>query len=231
MRKREHRRFTAEQKLEILREADQPGVSVSEVCRRHGLAASVFYRWPAVAQGGSEVALKRDAQRTPRKEDPEARAQGGNGADARGDRGNHGGKPGAKKKDLKLENLFRVRAQTKAAVMQIVDQTKRRSGWRVYRTLAALGVPRSVYYAWKTRENLEDRRSARRSATLPCNIRRSAIAYLDDGRCRNGLRRGEHGLPGFERCGPVVALEAINDLERGSSKRACAANSCGPCAS
>ena len=71
--KREHRRFTAEQKLEILREADQPGVSVSEVCRRHGLAASVFYRWRAVAQGGSAVALKRDAQRTPRKDDPEAR--------------------------------------------------------------------------------------------------------------------------------------------------------------
>jgi transposase InsO family protein len=40
--------------------------------------------------------------------------------------------------------------------MQIVEQTKRRSGWRVYRTLAALGVPRSVYYAWKGRESLED---------------------------------------------------------------------------
>ena len=32
MSKREHRRFTAEQKLEILKEADQPGVTVSEVC-------------------------------------------------------------------------------------------------------------------------------------------------------------------------------------------------------
>src|ERR1700737_1119062 len=71
--KREHRRFTAEQKLEILREADQPGVPVSEGCRRPGLSPSVFYRWRAVAQGGSAVALKRDAQRTPRKDDPEAR--------------------------------------------------------------------------------------------------------------------------------------------------------------
>jgi hypothetical protein len=33
MSKREYRRFTAEQKIEILREADQPGVTVSEVCR------------------------------------------------------------------------------------------------------------------------------------------------------------------------------------------------------
>ena len=44
MSKREHRRFTAEQKLEILREADQPGVTVSEMCRRHSLSPSVLYR-------------------------------------------------------------------------------------------------------------------------------------------------------------------------------------------
>jgi len=58
---------------------------------------------------------------------------------------------------LKLEDLSRVPAETKMAVIQIVDQTKRRSGWRVYRTLAALGVPRSVFYAWKKRDSLEDR--------------------------------------------------------------------------
>ena len=48
--------------------------------------------------------------------------------------------------------------------MQIVEQTKRRSGWRVYRTLAALGVPRSVYYAWKSREDLQDR------TAKPCRV-------------------------------------------------------------
>jgi transposase len=66
-------RFTADQKIEILREADQPGVTVSEVCRRNGLSPSVLYRWRAVAQGGSAVALKRDAQRAPRKDDAETR--------------------------------------------------------------------------------------------------------------------------------------------------------------
>lgn len=55
-------------------------------------------------------------------------------------------------------------AQTKAAVMQIVAHTKQRSGWPAYRTLAALGVPRSVYYAWKVRESLEDR------AGKPCRV-------------------------------------------------------------
>lgn len=57
--------------------------------------------------------------------------------------------------------MSRVPAQTKALVMQIVAQTKRRSGWQVYRTLAALGVPRSVYYAWQGRENLVDKVGAR----------------------------------------------------------------------
>ena len=50
------------------------------------------------------------------------------------------------------------------AVMQIVAQTKGRSGWPVYRTLAALGVPRSVFYAWKARQNLADR------AGTPCRV-------------------------------------------------------------
>ena len=71
--KREYRRFTAEQKLEILKEAEQPSVTVSEVCRRHQLAPSMLYRWRAVAQGGSAVALKRDARRGPRKDDAETR--------------------------------------------------------------------------------------------------------------------------------------------------------------
>ena len=48
--------------------------------------------------------------------------------------------------------------------MQIVAQTKQRSGWRAYRTLAALGVPRSVYYAWKARASLEDR------GGTPCRV-------------------------------------------------------------
>ena len=72
MSKGEHRRFTAEQKPEILREAEQPGVTVSAVCRRHALAPSVFYRWRAVADNGS-AALKRDAKRRPRKDELEAR--------------------------------------------------------------------------------------------------------------------------------------------------------------
>ena len=79
MSKVEHRRFTAEQKLEILREAEQPGVTVS------------------AAQGGDRTLARR------------------------------------------------------GRVMQTVAQTQKRSGWRVYRTLAALGVARSATLRCATR--------------------------------------------------------------------------------
>ena len=71
MEKRESRtRYTAEQKVEILREAEQPGV---KVCRRRGLSPSVLYRWRAVAEKGSASALKQDARKRPGKSDAQAR--------------------------------------------------------------------------------------------------------------------------------------------------------------
>ena len=69
----QHRRFTAEQKLSILKEAEQPGVTISEVCRRHGVAPSMFYRWRAVADTGSATALKREGKRAPQKGGIEAK--------------------------------------------------------------------------------------------------------------------------------------------------------------
>ena len=75
MSKKERRKLTADQKLQVLREAEQPGVTISEVCRRNGIAPSVFYRWRAVAQTGSASALKQDARRLPGKNDETARRE------------------------------------------------------------------------------------------------------------------------------------------------------------
>jgi hypothetical protein len=47
----------------------------------------------------------------------------------------HGGESGAEKKDLRLEDLSRVPAETKAQVIEIVKQTKVRSGWSAERVL------------------------------------------------------------------------------------------------
>ena len=71
----ERRKLTAEQKLQVLREAEQPGVTISEVCRRNRIAPSVFYRWRAVAQTDSASASKQDARRLPGKNDEQARRE------------------------------------------------------------------------------------------------------------------------------------------------------------
>ena len=51
------RRLNCDEKLRIVEEARQPGASVSETCRRHGIAASVFYRWEAQMREGARKAL------------------------------------------------------------------------------------------------------------------------------------------------------------------------------
>ena len=80
-----HRRFTAEEKRAILAEAEQPGVTISAVCRKHRIAATQFYRWRAVAQAGADQAL---------------RAEG---------RGRSGAKPDAEQERLQ-EEITRLRA-------------------------------------------------------------------------------------------------------------------------
>lgn len=85
--------------------------------------------------------------------------------------------------------MSRIPAETKEFVMQIVAQTKRRSGWRVYRTLAALGIPRSVYYAWKGRENLVDKIGTRCRVYELLPEERSAICEFALGFPKIGYRK------------------------------------------
>ena len=37
--------FSVEQKRAIVQETEKPGVSVAQVCRRHGIATSMVFRW------------------------------------------------------------------------------------------------------------------------------------------------------------------------------------------
>lgn len=54
---RKKRRYTVEQKLEMLEEARAPGATVAEVCRRHGIDGTTFYRWEKQAKAGMREAL------------------------------------------------------------------------------------------------------------------------------------------------------------------------------
>src|SRR5882672_4992717 len=65
---RQRRKFTVEQKLQIIQEADQEGVT--QALRKHNLSHSVFLRWKNQFNTGGAGSL----QSQYRKIDPEVRA-------------------------------------------------------------------------------------------------------------------------------------------------------------
>lgn len=56
------RRFTTEQKLAIVAETMQPGLSISYVARQHGLSPSLVFRWRRLMSEGGKQAVRADDQ-------------------------------------------------------------------------------------------------------------------------------------------------------------------------
>jgi transposase len=54
------RRFPTEQKLAVVAETMQPGVSISYVARRHGLSPSLVFRWRRLMSEGGKQAVRAD---------------------------------------------------------------------------------------------------------------------------------------------------------------------------
>ena len=54
------RRFTTEQKLAVVGETMQPGMSISYVARRHGLSPSLVFRWRRLMTEGGQEAVRAD---------------------------------------------------------------------------------------------------------------------------------------------------------------------------
>jgi len=54
------RRFTTEQKLAVVAETMQPGMSLSYVARRHGLSPSLVFRWRQLMSEGGKEAVRVD---------------------------------------------------------------------------------------------------------------------------------------------------------------------------
>ncbi|MCL0099008.1 transposase [Dehalococcoidia bacterium] len=57
------RRLSAGEKLRVVEEGRQSGASISEVCRRHQIAHTQFYRWERLARQGALEALRNGARK------------------------------------------------------------------------------------------------------------------------------------------------------------------------
>ena len=58
----QRRRWTLSEKLRIVEESSLPGMSVSYVARKHGLAPNLLFRWRKLMIEGGKVAIKADDQ-------------------------------------------------------------------------------------------------------------------------------------------------------------------------
>ena len=54
------RRFPTDQKLAIVAETMQPGMSISYVARQHGLSPSLVFRWRRLMSQGGKEAVRAD---------------------------------------------------------------------------------------------------------------------------------------------------------------------------
>ena len=65
IRKATRRKFSAEEKIRIVLEGLRGETSISEICRREGIAASVYYKWSKsfleAGKNGLTKAILRDA--------------------------------------------------------------------------------------------------------------------------------------------------------------------------
>jgi len=66
---RERKHYTAQEKVAILREHLLDGVPLSQVCERHGLAPTVFYRWQKQLFENGATAFERGSDRKSAREE------------------------------------------------------------------------------------------------------------------------------------------------------------------
>lgn len=52
------RRYSAKEKAQLVALSDQPGMSVSLVSRRHGISASLLFRWKKLMKDGGMSAIE-----------------------------------------------------------------------------------------------------------------------------------------------------------------------------
>ena len=146
IRRATRRHFSAEEKIRIVLEGLRGEESIAELCRREGIASSMYYGWSKEFLEAGKRRLAGDTARAATSDEV---------------------------KDLRreaqtLKEVMRYSASDKTEIIRLVEQ----SPLPARRTLDKLGAPRSSFYRWYDRnqrgvEALADRPSRPRSGLEP----------------------------------------------------------------
>ncbi len=70
IKRRTRRKFTAEQKIQIVLEGLRGEIPVVELCRREGIAPTIYYKWSKAFLEAGKTGLTRDTRRDATAEAP-----------------------------------------------------------------------------------------------------------------------------------------------------------------
>ena len=60
--KKTRRRYSSEQKAQVLADCGEPGASVAQVAMAHGINANVVHRWRQLSQGATPIGLAKTSE-------------------------------------------------------------------------------------------------------------------------------------------------------------------------
>ena len=163
IRRATRRHFSAEDKIRIVLEGLRGDDSIAELCRKEGIAQSLYYTWSKEFMEAGKRRLAGDTARAATTDEvKDLRREASALKEVR--RRSDAGEPSAQKKHDRGWGRRRMRypASEKLEIIRLVEQ----SHLPARRTLEQLGIPRRTFYRWYDRyldggpEALEDRPSA-----------------------------------------------------------------------
>ena len=149
---RKARRFTPQQKLQILKEWELTGNGL-EVAKKHQIHPMTLYRWSKALKQGAQSFFEWQASQ---KRCPQQRT---GGRDPQSERRTGVPEPGThvvkKRDELGLMNRRKGATYSGTQRVRIIDRVDRlkASGVIISKTLKSIGVCRSSYYEWQKRHD------------------------------------------------------------------------------
>ena len=167
IKRKTRKQYGAEEKIRIVLDGLRGEDSIAELCRREGIAQSLYYKWSKdfmeagkkrlagdIVRAGQHERSDRPASRSPRSQRGGCRTNAGAAATQKKYARGWGG------------TRMRYPASEKLEIIQLVE----RSHLPAKQTLDMLDIPRTTFYRWYARFRLEGQDALRDKAPLPGRI-------------------------------------------------------------